>query len=239
MNIRNGAAIVFLAMAGIGFEAGADPTVRMDNFNDGVRNTALWKAPDHDDGLLTETGGHLYYNTLGVDPNADHSAALWWKGTYTPSGSGIVETEVLVRMRDGITQASGETIYAGFGWLKKPSGGVVYLTVSESGTQRNFFIQCQGPSNPLNFLRSVPVPATAGKVVLKMRYVAATRMLSFWWRLPTDGVWNKIGKAVNLNDRWVEPGLISFQPFVSCSADGVLVPPSAGVYLDNFGVTTY
>jgi hypothetical protein len=201
-----------------------------DNFNDGVRNKALWKVPAGNTGRLVETNTRLYFNSLGS--SGYRSAAWLWKTPYTLYSGDLLETSVLICFpKRNIGPTAQILLGMGLANGYQPSAKYITVSMSNYNFEREVVVTSDGVYRPF------ALPQNFDVFYLVLRYNATTGKLTFWQRA-TDYSWTSKVGAVKLNNLWSIPLGTPFVlvPYLKGSSDSFELTTADDFCLDDFNV---
>jgi hypothetical protein len=200
-----------------------------DDFNDSVRNKALWKVPAGNMGRLVETNTRLYYNALGA--SGVRSASWYWKTPYTLNSGDMLEVSTLICLPK--VDEPTASAYLGLGLANGYLSGAKYVavTVRSYDGQRDIVVSGDGRA------KSFSLPQTLSVFFLVIRYNATTGKLTIWQRA-MDYSWTSKAGAVNLNVWWaVPPGTpLVMAPYIVGQSENMDFTTSNNYYFDDFNV---
>jgi hypothetical protein len=226
---RFGLVIAALAL-GVAATSFAGTTEFMDDFNDGVRNKALWKVQAGTTALLREQDGKLCY----VTSSTNYGFARWeWKTDYVLIDHDILDSVFTLRMPLKLA-LSGKSARFGVGFKDENNPGryVGFCMIQMLATRWFGVDKSDGSISWLTPYGPKKYPAT---IMLRLRYNNRYKKVSFAWKKPSDTTWQAVGSAVDLNAEWGIASQRTLRPYVYGISLGALIP-ATWFQIDNFTV---
>lgn len=230
--------VALVGIAGLAQEKGGAPLVVTDNFNDGIRNQAMWKCVAYKPTTkLWETGTRLFFMTGNVNPY-DSTYATWrMKSSRFLFASDVLETIALINVpfcssadpdavaRLGLVWADPAETHNNINYAVEMTPLFRYLEISYGGTGGSGGVQ------------KYTFPVNTGNIYLKIRYSNVAKKVTFFWRRPGETVWNRLPFNINLTSLWSLPlNTAAVRSDVLAECSGFWIQPSHNLYIDNFQV---
>jgi hypothetical protein len=216
-------------------------TVYEDNFNDGIRNKALWEVDNYFHGKFVETDGRLYGYSGVLNPLDDYHGITWLqKPAISLIDGDTLEMEVLCRLPMlPLGSATDAHIGMQFGFTIPNSSPKlsVFLWFMINQTGRHLTLDVYRPDMTSIGYGIIP-PGNLSKYYFKLRFKTSSGAFTVWCRTRSDQPWTEL-KKISLSTEWEEPpgSSATLQPFVQFSTKKTRVEDPNCVYYDNFKVT--
>lgn len=208
----------------------AGTTEVMDDFNDGVRNKALWRVQTGNTTLLREQGGKLCY----VMASTNFGLAKWeWKEAYVLMDHDSLDCVFTLRMPLELSQ-SGQSARFGVGF-KDDTYPARYAGISllQMSSTRWFAVdKSNGSTSWLAVGVARKYPETA---MLRLRYSNRYKTVSFSWKKLADAAWQKAADPIDVNALWGPASQRTLRPYVYGVSSGAVVP-ATWFQMDNFTI---
>lgn len=218
--------------AGLAWGQGSQ-VVLEDDFNDGARNSAVWKASHFYDGLFTERNGALYF----ACPSGVGLAQWTAKYGYSLLAGDILEFEALVSAGSLVSTDQTHRLEIGLGFVDQPVNPskrcLVYL--ARTPGRPTVLVECFGVGS---HYRTFLIPAGYARYVLTLRYNTTTGKITVSYR-PLGGMFSVILGTIPINKWWGIPVGESapLTPILTAQTYGIPVVFSNKAFLDGAKVT--
>ncbi len=207
--------------------------VLQDDFNDGVRNTAVWKASRFYDGLFLEQNGRLCFSC----PSGIGMAQWTSKYGYRLLAGDVLVFEAVVNAGSLLSTGPSNLLEIGLGFrdrfLNPTKSCLVYLARTATGLS----VVAEGQGVGSNY-RSFVIPRGYARYILTLLYSTGTGKISVSYRSVGSSFGVVIG-TVPLNKWWGipigEPAPLT--PVLAAQAYGLPVGYAAKAFLDGAVVT--
>ena len=221
----------------------ADVTVISDDFNDGVRNRALWRMFNKYGGRFVEKEGRLFAYSGAVEPPSSFHFVSWnVKPVVDLIAGDILEMEALVRLPPVALETNPNArVYVNMNLLvpstNKYRGVMFQFLRNHSGRT---FTETIFKANSSLLEASTPLPSLSNAFVMKMRYNTANGKLSFWSRATADLTWTRL-KVMDLNQAWGFPlgRALTLEADIQFGTSDTRVDQARVVYIDDFKLTRF
>jgi hypothetical protein len=219
-------------IAGLAWGQGSQ-VVLEDDFNDGVRNSAVWKASHFYDGLFTERNGALYF----ACPSGAGVARWTAKNGYLLPAGDILVFEALLSAGSQVSTEQLHRLDIGLGFADQPLNPsklcLVYLARTSVGLVVS--VECNGA---WSHYRTFVIPAGYARYVLTLRYNTATGKITVSYR-SVGGMFSIILGTIPINKWWGIPVGESapLTPMLAAQTYGVPVVWGNKTFLDRAKVT--
>ena len=232
MNIASRITGVCMLMAGAAWGQGQQ-VMLMDDFADGVRNTAVWKPSRVYDGLFTERAGRLEYSC----PSGLGMARMTARNGYQLLPGDILEFEALVSPGPLVSTSNAHLLEIGLGFrdqIPNPAKScLVYLARIPTGLTVLVDVQA-ATSNTRNYV----LPAGYSRYILTLRYNASTGKMSIFYRSVGSSFGVLLG-TIPLNRWWGIPvgEGASLTPVLAATSITIPVGSADKAFVDSAVVT--
>lgn len=204
-----------------------------DDFNDGVRNSAVWKASHFYDGLFTERNGALYF----ACPSGVGLARWTAKNGYSLLAGDVLVFEALVSTGSLLTTDQAHLLEIGLGFTDQPinpsKSCLVYLARTPTGL--TVLAECFAAGS---HYRTFVIPAGYARYILSLRYSTVTGKISVSYR-SVGSFFGVIIGTIPINKWWGipvgEPAPLT--PLLTAQAYGIPVVFGNKAFLDKAKVT--
>jgi hypothetical protein len=217
----------------------AAPEIISDNFNDGVRNPALWYVSPWSITTFKETGGRLLF-TRNTQTNLAWQQAGWAAKWFTRSYDqrDYMDIRVTVRVPHKILSnppGTNQTFEVGLGfWQSLADFNYVELSVRDSLANRKFVVYYESDDLGTSHEWTYAAPTNASIFNLRIYFSAFTKKASFYWQLPGEATWHVVRPPLAINTLFHRGLPYKMRPYMVGYMDEAAVPASWNVYLDNF-----
>jgi hypothetical protein len=225
-------------LAGVCVAQGTITSTKADGFNDGSRNKTLWRITESTNAVFVESAGQLHF--LTENPVLALSKKTTWtlNYNYPVLNSDLIETVIKVRLPHLVPDTASESteFFSGMGWQDGSGTRSLSFMVIDDKTGRRFrFMKI---SSGGGLYMDYPVPTADSSFELRMLYKRASHTVTFFWRLPGETAWTKLGTAQDLHALWDISGSFKLIPYVHAASYNMQLYWSDAVALDNFKTTT-
>jgi hypothetical protein len=222
-------------------KGGAPSTVVSDNFNDGVRNKALWQIRSFKPSTrFMEANQRLFLSTGDVNPY-DSTYVMWrMKSSQTLIDADVLEASALINVPSYPSSEADAVIRMGLVW-QDPANAVntINFAVGMTPLYKRLHISYGGTGGGGSFLEYT-FPVDTRNIYLKIRYSCVTDKASFWWRRPSETVWNRLPFTLELNTLWSVPfNSVAIRSSLLAESQGFWLQFDDNLYFDNFNETHY
>jgi hypothetical protein len=208
----------------------------VDNFNDGLRNKALWKKLSYKPTTqLIESNRRLRFVTGDVNP-LESTFAMWrLKTTRVMVNSDTIETTVMVNIPSLFNYDTDSILRMGIRWSDPTdSRNNITLALQRKATGVNFHVT-HGGAGGGGGATEFAIPDGIRRVYLSILYSCQSDTATFWWHVPGQMVWNKLPLDMDLNSEWGLPGnTVTLKAYLFAESYNYWPTIGSNLYFDNF-----